>query len=191
MEIAQFPHIILINKSGIKLRELSQDVKNSMETFQRRLVGWKMKRSQDSLKFLISDSEILAQHIYDYFVESEDQEAETGNIEEMAQEIIEAKEEENAIVEPVIAPVIEPIVPASQPEEIALPKQQPLSRNEQALESLLAQGITDDITVKMLRDAGLDTSMFGNLGSRGGKWGKYVLSKSLSDATFKLSNSEL
>lgn len=93
----EYPHELLLSKAGIKIEDLSPDLQKAIKDFNER-------KSTDAKEELVdkltANSNILAQNIYDYYVDPSSQEAtieidaDKKDITEAAQDILETKKEE-------------------------------------------------------------------------------------------------
>ncbi len=120
----QFPHLVLIAKAEIKKKDFSEDLREHIASFERRFNTWKGQQQKryeandplaiKSFKALVSESTIIAQHIYDYFVEEEDQVV-NPTVDKVVDQIKDAIDNP----EPTPAPAPEPIPePVKEPEPI-------------------------------------------------------------------------
>lgn len=174
----QFPHLVLINQSGLKLRELSVDVKNAMGAWERSYKGWGMKKSPQGLEVLISQSKVISQHIYDYFVEEDDQTAKPGDVTQMAEDIKDTKDDEGANgpaagSEPVL---VDEKVVKTPTKEVKTEKK--LSSDETALKTLFEQGKVENISIADLKTVNFGLGIFGQLTRNGCRVGEYELIRS-------------
>lgn len=185
MELAQFPHIQLLNNKEIKFKELPDSIKTSIAGFQKRHTGWKMQKSPKALEILKVDSTILAQHIYDYFVEEEDQNAKTGDTTQMIKDIKDGGTPNNPV--PNNGNNLPDNSKASQGKE---PTERKISKDEQALKTLHESGKIAEIKKEDLIAANFECGFFSALSSSGTSWiGIYKLVReknTLSYATYSL-----
>ena len=209
------PHIALIAKADIKKKEFSVGLNSTINVFEGRFNAWHKsfrKRYEDGNQdaidrydSFVAESEILAQHIYDYFVE-EDEQDDSASIDNKADQIKDAIDDDDGkpviepvipavepivtppiveppivepVIEPIIEPIIEPVIPIVEPEKAS-------SKSEQILSDLFKEGIVSGITKEILRAKGFDTSFWGDLSSTGQKCGKYRLSKKVNDELYNL-----
>ena len=199
------PHIALIAKADIKKKEFSVGLNSTINVFEGRFNAWHKsfrKRydegNQDAIDrydSFVAESEILAQHIYDYFVEDEEQD-DSASIDDKANQIKDAIDDNDDDGKPIIEPVIEPIAesivtppivePVIEPIEPAVEPEKASSKSEQILSDLFKEGIVSGITKEILRAKGFDTSFWGDLSSTGQKCGKYRLSKKVNDELYNL-----
>jgi outer membrane biosynthesis protein TonB len=208
-----FPHLVLIAKAEIKKKDFSEDLREHIASFERRFNTWKGQQQKryeagdplavKSHKALVSESTILAQHIYDYFVEEDDQTNST-NINVVADQIkdaIQNPEPEPAKtpeptttptpkVEPVAEPVSEPKTePTPEPKATeSTPASEPESDSddEKALDKLFKAGTLTGISKDMLRREGFDVGFWSDLTSTGCKCGKYQLFKASKEEFYNL-----
>jgi hypothetical protein len=208
------PHIALIARADIKTKEFSAGLNSTINVFERRFNSWHKsfrKRydegNQDAINgydSFFAESEILAQHIYDHFVEDDEQD-DSASIDDKADQIKDAIIDDvipvtEPVIEPVIPinePIIEPVIPVTEP---VIPVVEPIiepvipivepekasSKSEQILSDLFKEGIVSGITKEILRAKGFDTSFWGDLSSTGQKCGKYRLSKKVNDELYNL-----
>lgn len=185
MELAQFPHIQLLNKTGIKIKELSEDVKVSVAAFEKSYKGFVMNKSQKTLTNLQSQSKIIAQHIYDYFVEDDEQNAKPGDTNQMIKDIKDGGTPNNPI--PNNGNNLPDNSKASQGKE---PTERKISKDEQALKTLHDSGKVAEIKKEDLIAANFECGFFSALSSSGTSWiGIYKLVReknTLSYATYSL-----
>lgn len=132
-----FAHIILIAKADIKKKDFDTNLNNAIASFDRRWNSWKGIQSKKyeagdhnakkALDVLNSESEILAQHIYDYFVEEEEQ-VDDPSVAKMASQIKEVIDEPVKEPEPTKEKdEPEPIKPEpTKSEPVATPEPEPL-----------------------------------------------------------------
>ncbi len=199
----QLPHIALIAKAEIKKKEFSADLTNTLNSFERRYDGWwnmnkKKYEVQDpvalkSYETYTSESTLIAQHIYDYFVEESEQVGDP-TIAQMATQIKEEIQGDNAppvepvvtppatepitTPEPVAIPPVEPIVPPVTPEPakpVTPDEPEPDGKDERVLARLFKEGVTTGITKALLAEKGLDVGFWSDLTSTGMTAGKYRL----------------
>ena len=209
------PHIALIAKADIKKKEFSVGLNSTINVFEGRFNAWHKsfrKRYEDGNQdaidrydSFVAESEILAQHIYDYFVEDEEQD-DSSSIDNKADQIKDAIDDDDdgkpviepiipavepivtppIVTPPIVEPVIEPIEPIIEPTKPVVEPEKASSKSEQILSDLFKEGIVSGITKEILRAKGFDTSFWGDLSSTGQKCGKYRLSKKVNDELYNL-----
>lgn len=212
--IEQFFHSQIITKCKINVSELSDDLRVMITDFNRRYNGFKLKPKEDNLKILTATSNLIGQNIYDYYVSEEDQTVDINpNVEPSKQDIkdvvADIKEEMNkpdgveqnppaAPVDPAGKPTSGPDpaaggetkpnepVPSQEPPKPQEPEYVPANANDKALHDLFTKGVTENITMAMLKEAGFNTSSSGPLSIRGCKTKGYHIYKEFSDKVFKL-----
>lgn len=189
------PHSIVINDANIKMKEFDEGLKTAIQGFEKnhfafmRVNGSKLSEEKNILKLreFQETSKILAQHIYDYFVESSEQ-TPNATVQEIVEDIKEAKEEE-VIATPTPTPPPTP-TPNAEPKVQATTQTAPptknVNRNEDALAKIFASGKVDNINENDLINAGFDTGWDSPLSSRGCTCGAYTLSKGKFESRFKL-----
>ncbi len=232
---AALPHIALIAKSDIKKKDFDSKLHNVISSFDRRFDAWirigaKKYEEEDAAavkayETFVDESHIIAQHIYDYFVDDEDQ-LDEPTVNQMADQIKDSidepvsdpvpvdKKEPVTTVDPVtnpepvktatdndptpqtkpadnIAPETAPeIKPAPTPNPAPAastdPEEQFSSQEEKVLAAFFKQGKIAGISKADLKEAGFDTSWWGNLQSTGQKCGKYRLFKRTSEPLYNL-----
>lgn len=149
MKLEQFPHIALLNKPDTKFKELDQKTKLNIESFRDSFKTWTTRKDPVMLEKLIARSEMIAQHLVNYFVEDED--------------VSDGVNEEGKL----------PPAPPATPEPIIDAK--PLPKDEQALKSLFDKGEVEDITLVKLKYEGFNTGINTKLGMKGCRVGSYEL----------------
>jgi len=92
MELREFPHIILINQSKIKIKALDTGIQALVDDFVKSYKGYQLKKSEKQLEVLKAKSEVLATHIYTFFVDEDDQ-TENPTLAEQVEAIKEEVEE--------------------------------------------------------------------------------------------------
>lgn len=214
LAVGDYPHNIIIEDSKISVSDLSDDIRIAIQDFIKRHRGYSLKEGQDSGRVLMAYSNLIAQRIYDYYVDDKDQsvEIEGGEapskkeIKEIVKDIKESEQEEEEVEAPKPAetPIVESTVivttaesiigpapaaadPAPTPEPEPAPVVIPTSRNEKALFDLFSANISENITTDMLKEKGFNTGTTGPLSIRGCKVGDYRLSKDFSEKVYKLS----
>ncbi len=218
------PHIALIAKSEIKKKDFDTNLQNLLDAFERRFAQWKnqkLKRYEagdpiavKSYDVMVSESTIIAQHIYDYFVEEEDQIDNSGTdkldastVNKMADQIKDNKDTppENNTPPPPPIPDPETIIvdtpPAKVPEvkldDVKDPEPpkvdtkvaddpEPEDSDEKVLHKFFKEGKLSGISKAMLHKEGFDTGFFGNLTSKGQTCGKYRLYKESNEEFYNL-----
>jgi|GEM_PF-6707035 len=200
-----FPHIILIAKADIKKRDFDTNLNNAIASFERRWASWKgiqLKKyeagdynSKKALEVLTSESEILAQHIYNYFVE-DDEQVEDASVSKMADQIKDVIDEPvaNSVKDSKLntTPTVDDLVPEpthSDNEPITTPiadDSEPDDSDEKVLHKLFKEGKVKDLSKRALGDAGLDISFWSDLTSTGMKCGKYRLHKKAKEEFYNL-----
>ena len=183
MNLDQFPHVVLLKQSEIKFKELDEVVKLNIESFEKSFKTWQTKKDPGMLSQLKARSQMIAQHIWNYFVEEEEQTAQEGDIAAMAEDIKNANEN-TATGNNSTIPAKNPGAPGSQtgaPEANA----KPLSKDEQALKNLFEKGIVTSITLDMLNKEGFNIGMSSKLGRRGCVVGNYELVR-MDSSTYNL-----
>lgn len=191
----QFPHNKVLSGTKVKLNDLDDNLKKVITLFNQKHNGYKLNPSEKSEGELMALSTIVTQHIYDYYIDEEDQEVEikgpVATPAEVKAIVEEIKEEEKKPDAPVVEPTPEPIPdstptpePATPtPQPVQVPDIEPANRNEKALYLLFKEGVTSGITRSMLKEKGFDTDL---ASIRGCKIGSYKLYKEFSDTTYNL-----
>jgi hypothetical protein len=187
MTADQFLHNQVITGAKLNVSDFDTNLKTVITDFNKRLNAFNMKPTDAGLLSLQAQSRLIAQHIYDYYVDKDDQTADFMNTAttkvEIKEAIKEIKEEskdpkpEPKPTDPNPAPIEPPAPPAPPAEE------EPKNKNEKALHSLFSKGVKEGITKAMLKAEGFDTEL---ASIRGCRVGKYNLHKSFSDTTYRL-----
>jgi hypothetical protein len=194
--IENFPHNQIIKKASVKVEELDEDLRILIASFTKKYNGYRLKESPSALREIEAFSNIIAQHIYDYHVDKEDQGIKIDKDEpitkEEIKEIVEEIREEKK-PEPVVAPVPDKDLtpdpePAQKPEPepiepLIQEDPEPSNRNEKALYLLLKEDHTSGITRSMLKEKGFDLD---KASIRGCRIGSYMLYKEFSETTYHL-----
>ncbi len=203
------PHVALIAKAEIKKRDFNNDLNNMIASFDRRFSEWckfnskkyelNDEKAMKAYETFLSESTIIAQHIYDYFVEEEDQIAQPSVVQAAAQIQDAIADPAPATDPPPVSPVTpsDPVnaTPASPPIPPATPSDpppaanadpEPDETNERALHKLYKEGKLTEISRETLKSAGFNTSWWGDLQSTGQRCGKYRLYKEKSERLYSL-----
>jgi hypothetical protein len=197
----KYPHESLLEKSGLKITDLSNDLQTVIRDFADRK---RVAKKPETVAKLTASSVIIAQNIVDYYL-GEDSQVEIPadptaiDISSAATEIKEeiALEKQNpeppaSTPDPAPTPTSDPTPepkPAVEPKQEPAPEEQepeppkpdptpaytPKSSNEKALHDLYSKGITNNINRDMLKGHGFDTGFFGPLTTYGCTVGKYKL----------------
>lgn len=217
---SSLPHITLIATAEIKKKEFDDKLTNVISSFDKRFETWfKMSektyergevKAVKAYETFIDESTIIAQHIYDYFVE-DDEQIDDATVNQMADQIKEVinepppntdpapnNEPPKEPVEPVapkepiqnvdpppVDTTVSPTPPVTDPPPVE-EKEEFSSKNEEVLARLYKQGKLTEISKKLLKEEGFDTSWWGNLESTGQKCGKYALSKRTTEEFYNL-----
>lgn len=206
------PHVVLINKADIKKKHFSEDLNNALAAFERRFTSFKglqLKKyeageegAKRAYQSLVSESTILAQHIYDYFVEDDEQKND-ASIQVMADQIKDNLAEganagdgsqvqgDGQDKKPDETP---PSDAGKQGEGLSDKQSKPAadaeesfsSNDEKVLAKLFKEGKVTGISRKMLSDAGFDTGFWSDLKSTGQRCGKYRLFKKTFEEFYNL-----
>jgi hypothetical protein len=184
----KLPHEILIEKAKIDVSTLPKEIQDSIALLKSALIGAKARRDNTRIEQIKANSEIISRHIYDYYVDEEDQNVDDAGVSPVsaAADIIEAAEEnkssgtqvpvagsKDATVKPV-ANVIATVKPVENP-PAELKVDEPRNQNERALANLVAKGIVTNVSKTILRQHGFDTGFTGPLSFSGCRCGKYSL----------------
>jgi hypothetical protein len=172
----KLPHEILIEKAKIDVSTLPKEIQDSIALLKSALIGAKARRDNTRIEQIKANSEIISRHIYDYYVDEEDQNVDDAGSSpaSAAADIIEAAEEnKSAGTQVPVAGSKDAKVKETTPANIKV--DEPRNQNERALANLVAKGIVTNVSKTILRQHGFDTGFTGPLSFSGCRCGKYSL----------------
>jgi hypothetical protein len=181
----KLPHEILIEKAKIDVSTLPSEIQNAIALLKSTLIGAKARRDNTRIDQIKANSEIISRHIYDYYVDEDDQNVDDAGSSpaSAAADIIEAVEENKSAGTEVsvdgsqdatIEPVETKWTPANNP-PAELKVDEPRNQNERALANLVSKGLVTNVSKTILRQHGFDTGFTGPLSFSGCRCGKYSL----------------
>jgi hypothetical protein len=161
MELNKFPHIVLINNADVKRKDLSGGILHFIADFEKSYKGYMLKPTELGLQKLKEKSDVIAQHIYDYFVE-DDEQIDDPSVAQMVNQVKDAVNDEPAPN------------PAPNPAPAPIDDFTPENKDESILHELFKSNITT-VTKDFLKEKGFNTSMWGRLNSKGAIYKTYFI----------------
>jgi hypothetical protein len=174
----KLPHQILIEKAKIDVSALPSEIKESISFVEGAFKGAKLRKEDARMAQIRSNSEIISRHIYDYYVDEEDQNVDDAGTSPVsaAADIIEASEEnQNTSPKVQVDGDQDATVKPSADDNANIAVDAPRNPNERALANLVSKGLVTNVSKTILRQHGFDTGLMGPLSFSGCRVGKYSL----------------
>ncbi len=86
MKLIEFPHEILINNAKVKIKALGPGIQAMIDDFRKKHKAWNINKDAKQLEVLKDQSSVISQHMYDYYVEDDDQ-AENPSLSEIIEDV--------------------------------------------------------------------------------------------------------